>query len=385
MEITKYFSPGDTDRQEYLPFMWGSHIKRHTEKGFPETEGIKVAIIGVGEDRNAGDNEGCANAPGKVREEFYKLAYIPPVKVADFGDLIPGHTVNDTYQALSFVCSELFEKGIVPFIIGGSQDLTYGNYLGYQRMQQTVNIVCVDRKLDLGASGSETNADSYISRIIEHEPNLLFNFCLMGYQTHFVATDELETIKKMYFDLYRLGQLQANLEEAEPIVRNTDILSLDISAIRRSDAPGTCYSTPNGLYGEEVCQVFRYAGMSDKLSSAGIYELNPLLDSRNQTAELAAQFIWYFLEGFSNRKNDFPVPADKDYVKYRVALKTPDHEIVFYKSLKTNRWWMEVPYKVGVKSRFERHHIVPCSYEDYQMACAEEMPDRWWQVYQKLN
>jgi arginase family enzyme len=385
MEIAKYFSPVKTKYNDYEPYMWGSHIKKFTENFFSDLEGVKVVLLGVGEDRKAELNSGSSDAPDEVREAFYKLAYVSTLNVADLGNLVPGQTVSDTYHALSFVCSELFEMGIVPVIIGGSQDLTYGNYLGYQRRQQTVNMVCIDRKLDLGTLDTDLHSHSYINKIMEHESSLLFNFSLVGYQTHFVNPDELDLIRKMYFDLCRLGQLQANIEEAEPIVRNTDILSFDISAIRRSDAPGTYYSTPNGLYGEEACQIFRYAGMSDKLSSIGIYEINPQYDSRNQTAELAAQLVWYFLDGFANRKNDFPIPTEKDYVKYMVAMKTPDHELVFYKSLKTNRWWMEVPFKIGIKSKFERHHMVPCSYEDYQMACAEEMPDRWWQAYQKLN
>jgi hypothetical protein len=214
----------------------------------------------------------------------------------------------------------------------------------------------------------------------------------VAYQSYFANTDEIETLQKMYFDVYRLGHIQTKLEEVEPIVRNADILSFDISAIRQSDAPGCAHTTPNGLYGEEACQVMRYAGMSDKLSSVGIYELNPHFDNRGQTAHLAAQMIWYFLEGFSNRKDDFPLVSAKDYMKYRVAIPQPitsgqgeGHEIVFYKSLKSDRWWMEVPFRVDDKSKFERHHLVPCSYDDYLLACAEEMPDRWWQAYQKLN
>lgn len=385
MEIEQYLIPAPLNMQEYAPHMWGSYIKIRTKEGFPDLDEVKIAIVGVGEERNACDNKGCATAPDKVREWFYKLSYIPSVTVADLGNIIPGNTVNDTYSALEFVCAELLEKKIIPVIIGGSQDLTYANYVAYQRLQQTVNIVCVDRKIDLGKIDSEIDAESYLSKILQYQPSLLFNYSHVGYQTHFVAPDEIEAVKKMYFDLYRLGQIQSNLEEAEPIVRNADILSFDISAIRRSDAPGTFNSTPNGLYGEEACQIFRYAGMSDKLSSIGIYEINPLFDDREQTTGLAAQMIWYFLDGFANRKNDFPAKADKDYLKYRVTMKSAEHEIVFYKSMKTNRWWMEVPYRIGVKSKYERHHMVPCSYEDYQLACTEEMPDRWWQAYQKLS
>jgi arginase family enzyme len=385
MEIEQYFSPVKVQIEEYPAFAWGARIKRFSEKEFPDLEGIKVAIIGVDEERNALENKGCGDAPDKIREALYNLSYVEGISVADLGNLKLGSTANDTYHALSFICSELIEMNIIPFIIGGSQELTFANYLGYQKRQQTVNLVCIDRKLDLGSIESDLDSSSYFNKILQYEPNLLFNYSLMGYQTHFVNGAEIEILKKMYFDLYRLGQLQANLEEAEPLVRNADILSFDISAVRRSDAPGTYHSTPNGLYGEEACQVFRYAGMSDKLTSVGIYEVNPMFDNRNQTSELAAQLIWYFLEGVANRKNDFPIPMEKDYVKYTVAIKAPDHELVFYKSNKTNRWWMEVPFRVGDKDKFERHHMVPCSYEDYQMACAEELPDRWWQAYQKLN
>ncbi|MGP8214190.1 MAG: formimidoylglutamase [Bacteroidia bacterium] len=385
MEIEQYLTPSLINKKEYADFVWGSHIRKNSPVGFPDFENVQVAIIGVGEARSSCGNDGCASAPDKVRENFYALSYIPSLIVADLGNIVAGNTVKDTYSALEFVCSELLVRKIIPVIIGGSQDLTYANYTAYQRLQQTVNIVCVDNKIDLGKIDSEINAASYLSKILQYQPSLLFNYSLVGYQTHFVNQKEVETIKKMYFDLYRLGQVQANLEEAEPIVRNADILSFDISAIRRSDAPGTLQSTPNGLYGEEACQVLRYAGMSDKLSSVGIYEINPLFDEREQTTGLAAQMIWYFLDGFANRKSDFPGSQEKDYLKYRVTMKSTDHEIVFYKSMKTDRWWMEVPYRVGVKSKYERHHIVPCSYEDYQLACTEEMPDRWWQTYQKLS
>lgn len=383
MEIEQYLKPTSIDK-EYAPFMWGSHIRKNSGK-FPDLDSIQIAIIGIGESRNSNGNDGCALAPDRVRESLYSLSYIPALKLADIGNIIPGNSVKDTYIALEFVCAELLEKKIIPVVIGGSQDLTFAMYTAYQRQQQTVNLVSVDSRIDLGEINSNVTNSTYLSKILQFQPSLLFNYSLMGYQSHFINPEEAETIRKMYFDLYRLGQIQTDLEEAEPVVRNADILSFDISSIRRSDAPGTLLSTPNGLYGEEACQIFRYAGMSDKLSSVGIFEVNPLLDNREQTTELAGQMIWYFLDGYANRKNDIPSTDSSDYLKYRVTMKTAEHEIVFYKSKKTNRWWMEVPYRIGTKSKYERHHMVPCSYEDYQLACTEEMPNRWWQAYQKLS
>lgn len=392
MEIKSYLIPPAIEAQSYEPYQWGSSIKQFTAEQFPDLDSVKIAIVGIGESRNSVDKNDSSGAPDAVRKHLYKLAAIAGVSIADIGNIKLGQTPNDTYHAVEFLCSELLENNIIPIIIGGSQDITYANYLAYQKLQKTINLVCIDRKVDLGVSKDTIDNNSYLNNIIKHSSALLFNFSLAAYQSYFVNDTEIETLKKMYFDVYRLGHIQSKIEEAEPIVRNADILSFDISSIRQSDAPASTNTTPNGLYGEEACQIMRYAGMSDKLSSVGIYELNPSLDNRGQTAHLAAQMVWYFLEGFSNRKNDFPVIAGKDYMKYRVAIPQPlkqgdenGHEIVFYKSLKTDRWWMEVPFKVDDKSKFERHHLVPCSYDDYLLACAEEMPDRWWQAYQKLN
>jgi hypothetical protein len=46
---------------------------------------------------------------------------------------------------------------------------------------------------------------------------------------------------------------------------------------------------------------------------------------------------------------------------------------------------MDVPYVSGSSTKYQRHHLVPCTYEDYQSATNEEMPDRWWKTFQKLG
>jgi hypothetical protein len=223
-----------------------------------------------------------------------------------------------------------------------------------------------------------------VGKIVLHEPNFLFNYSNIGYQSYFVGTDQVELMEKLYFDAYRLGNVRKDMEEVEPIVRNADILSFDMTAIRQSDAPGNGNASPNGFYGEEACQIVRYAGMSDKLTTFGLYEVNPSLDIRSQTAHLAAQMLWYFLEGYYNRKRDVPLMGKNGFTKFRVSMKQSEQEIVFYKSDKSQRWWMEVPVPSG-KVKYQRHHMVPCSYKDYETACRDEMPERWWQAFQKLS
>jgi hypothetical protein len=130
--------------------------------------------------------------------------------------------------------------------------------------------------------------------------------------------------------------------------------------------------------------MMRYAGMNDKLSSVGIYEINPEFDQHGKTANLGAQMIWCFMDGFYNRKSDYPSRTSTDYVKFHVVLQEEKYEINFFKSKKSDRWWMEIPYPPTNGLKFERHTLLPCSYKDYEMAVNNEIPDRWWQTYQKL-
>lgn len=344
-----------------------------------------IAIIGVGEERGSSSNVGTSLAPNHVRKYLYRLNKLNgSAKIIDFGNLKVGSSLNDTYFALSSIIEELIKLNILPIIIGGSQDLTYANFLAYKNLEQTVNLVSIDSHFNLGEPDEEINSNNFLTKIILHQPNFLFNYSNIGFQTYFVDSTEIDLMGKLFFDVYRLGQVQKNIEDVEPIVRNADIISIDVSAIRQSESPGNANASPNGFYGEQACQISRYAGLSDKLTSIGFYEVNPEFDNNGQTAHLVAQMIWYFIDGVNNRKKDFPVGSRKTYTKYRVNIQNGENELIFYKSDKSERWWMDVPYPSHQKIKYERHLLVPCSYKDYQTACDDEMPDRWWQTFQKL-
>lgn len=394
MNVSDFFQP--IDKKKILsdntrhPLALGRFISIHdTENGFPDLEDIHLAIIGVEEDRNAPGNEGCALAPDYVRKYLYRLfrgSYAP--RIADLGNIRAGNSVTDTYFALKSAVAYLLEKNITPVVVGGSQDLTYANYQAYESLGQIINIVSIDSRFDMGMQKDEPiNHQNYLSTILTSKPNYLFNFTNIGYQTYFVDQDAIELMEKLYFDVYRLGVVRSRLEEVEPVVRNADLLSFDVSSIRQSDAPANAQASPNGFHGEEACQIIRYAGLSDKISSIGFYELNPAFDNGEQTAHLVAQMIWYFFDGFYNRKNDFPdkhIKDSSDYIKYVVSIREFQNKINFYKSKKSDRWWMEVPCPPKLRNKYERHFLVPCSYSDYQEACQNEIPDKWWQVYQKF-
>lgn len=395
MSLADFFSPiklsDFTSKEEYLNSQLGQIIQRYEDE-FPNWEDeenrLNLAIIGVEEDRAAVNNKGTAKAPNAVRKHLYDLYQGDyKTRIVDFGNIKAGETINDTYAALKIVVEELVKKDILPIIIGGGQDLTYAQYRGYQDLEQRVEVAIIDSKFDLDQEHTEDmplNSQTYLNHLILHQPDYLFNLNNVAYQTYLVSKESINMYDKLFFNAQRVGMIAGKLDQAEPIIRAADMVSFDIGAIRASEAPGNANAVPNGLFGDEACQLARYAGMSDKCSSIGFYEFNPTFDPMEQTAMLVSQMIWCFIDGYYNRKNDAPLIPKSAYIIYRTTLENEDHELVFVKSKKSDRWWMQVPY-FGTKSVNERFYLVPCRYEDYQLAVAGEMPDLWWRTHQKLQ
>jgi arginase family enzyme len=279
------------------------------------------------------------------------------------------------------VIFDLNEKKVIPLVIGGSQDLTLAHYHAYRRMEKVVNITGIDARFDLGMPEDPSGSHTWLGKIVMQQPNYLFNFSNIGYQTYFNGTSGAALMERLFFDAYRVGQVRVDITEMEPVIRAADMVTFDLSAIRQGDAPGNSQPSPNGFSGEEACQAMFYAGMNDRLTGLGIYEIDAASDRNEQTAHLTAQMIWYFLEGVANRKNDIPHPGHEGFITYRVTLDNT--EILFLKSQHTGRWWMEVPL-AGKSNRYRRHNFLPCSLKDYQQACSSEMPDRFWQALQKM-
>lgn len=387
MTLVDFFKPvaapilfeGEQERR------FSDQFRLHTENNFPDLEGVKVAIFGVHEHRRTGIEDAISDT-NPIRKHLYELHELDAnILLADLGNIEEGYAIEDTDAAVKMACEELIKLNIIPLVIGGSQDITYANYAAYESLEQTINLVTIDARLDFGGDPSYFTSRNYLNKIVLHQPNYLFNYSNIGNQRYLVDKSLLELMEKMYFDVYRLGEIASDIRNTEPLVRNADIVSFDISAIRYSDAPGSEYVGPNGIYAEQACQIARYAGMSDKLTSFGLYEYRADLDQKGITAHLIAQMIWCFIEGVTLRKGDYPIGSQEDYLKYIVNLSTEEHNLVFYKSPRSDRWWMDVPYPAGRKNKYERHHLVPCSYDEYQQATNDDMPDRWWRTYQKLT
>lgn len=343
----------------------------------------KIAILGVPVDENS-NNKGSAFAPDKVRYFLYKLTKINNEKasIVDLGNIKECSSVSDSYYAVADVVEYLMKKNIIPLIIGGTQDITYATYLAYERLEQTINITSIDSTFDISKQNEEVTSKNYLLKILLKEDNKLFNFTNIGYQSYFTSEEDIDLMKELLFDYVRLGLVRDNINKIEPFIRDTDLFTFDMSSIKQSDSPAVKFTSPNGITSDEACQLSRYAGLSDKLSSFGLYELNPEYDNNGQSSHLAAQILWFFMQGVFQRKNDYPFKDISSYKKYLVGVKNIEHDMIFYNNPVTDRWWMEVPYK---KNKYEKKIIIPCLYDDYILACNQEIPDKWWKNYQRIS
>ena len=355
------------------------------EDDFPDLENVQLALLGIKEERGAVDNHGCSDGIDYIRKAFYQLFnHWDDLKIVDLGDIKSGNEIGDTYYAVNQVLTELMKNHIVPIIIGASQDMTYPMYQVYEATGRLVNIAAIDPLFDIGNDNEQLNSHSYLSHIILHQPNFLFNFTNIGYQSYYVDNECIELMKQLLFDSYRCGVLKQNIELTEPLIRNANILSIDMAAIRSADAPGVKNASPNGFDGEEACRMTRYAGLSFKLSSIGFFEYNPHYDINSRTANLIAEMIWYFVDGFSARQDDIPSLDSTDFIRYNVQIGEGQENLVFLCHKISGKWWMDMSFMKTDDKCFERHHFIPCSKEDYDQAMQNELPDKWWQFYQKL-
>lgn len=378
MDLKLFFSSVPTELASYESKRnsFCKNIHLNSEK-MPDYKNADIGIIGIEE-----NDDKSINPSNVIRQKLYSLKKgTGKYNIVDFGNLRKGVDISETKLRLQEVCQHLLEQNTLPIIVGGTHDFDYAQYQAYEDIDKLVSLLNVDAFLDM-EEGSEERKN-HIQKILLHDPNYLFNYSHIGYQSYLIDHKSIETLEKLYFEAYRVGHLRSNMEEMEPIIRNADMMSFDIAAIRSGDAPGTDAAQPFGLTGEEACQICWYAGLNEKMSSVGFYEYDPTCDDLDQkTASVIGTMIWYFIEGYYHRKNEQSLNLN-DYVKYVVSMPDDAVSLHFHKSKLSDKWWMEVPYPKG-KEHYARNCIVPCSYQDYEEATKGEVPERYITTHAKL-
>ncbi len=334
------------------------------ETELPDVSHADIVFVGVTETRGGGVFLQMENAADAIRKQLYQLYYWhKDVSIADIGNIKPGATLADSYAAIKAVLAELLRLKKTVVILGGSHDITLAQYFAYKELQQQVEATCIDSSINLHGESPE-RSENFLMEMLTGEPNHVKHFNHIGFQSYFVHPRMLETMDKLRFDCFRLGTVKEDMEEMEPVIRNTNLLSFDMSALKYSDAPANTHS-PNGFTGEEACMLTRYAGMSQNVSSIGIYGYYPQNDVQHLTAKQIAQMLWYFIDGKNRSKQEANIEDRNSFNEYHCTFT--EVETIFLQSKKTNRWWMQLPNK----------KFIACSYADYVHASQNEIPERW--------
>jgi formiminoglutamase len=351
------------DDKGYTDGQLAKHIAIY-ENELPDITGADIVLVGVNETRGSGPKDNTINAADTIRKQLYQLHYWhTDVIIADIGNIKTGATLNDSYAAVKTVLAELFRMKKTVVILGGSHDITLAQYFAYKELQQVVEATCIDATINLKGE-NPLRSENFLLEMLTGEPNLVKHYNHIGFQSYFVHPRMLQTMDKLRFDCYRVGAARENLEEMEPVIRNTHLLSFDISAIKYSDSPASTES-PNGFTGEEACILARFAGLSNKLNSFGIYGYLPQHDLHELSAKQISQMLWYFIDGKNRSKQEAAIEDRDHFNEYHTTFN--EVESVFLQSKKTGRWWMQLPNK----------KIIPCSYTDYVQASRNEIPERW--------
>ena len=347
----------------YRDTQLGKHIKSY-ENQLPDITDADIVLIGAGECRGAGFALNGFEAANAVRAALYNLYYWhAQVTIADIGNVKLGQSIQDSYAALRTVIAELILQNKKVVIMGGSHDLTLPQYHAYTSIPTLVNAVVADAKIDLDLE-ARLPSDHFLEELFTGLPNHLNHYAHIGFQSYFMHPHMLETIDKLRFDCFRLGVVREGIEEMEPVIRDSHMMSFDISAIQHAQAPANII-TSNGFNGEEACVLMQYAGMSWKTSTIGLFGYQAELDHHGLTAIQMAQMIWYIIDGVHRGKKEAPLTALDRFKEFHIAFSDIDTQ--FLQSKSTGRWWMKL----------HNEEWMPCSYKDYLVASNNEIPERW--------
>lgn len=379
IDLNQYLDPVCLDKPEAEPLKGSAAFSHNVAVNtgnapIDDLSNFAVALIGVPDDRTS-LNRGAAQAPDAIRRSLYSFSRLPgKMKITDLGNLKPGTSSEDTLAGLRDVLIQLLAQDIVPVVIGGTCALMPAIDRCLSSLKQDWSLVSVDSRLDFTAEKRAGDSLNWMNELIYRSGSYLSHLSAIGHQTYLTDQQVVNRFNRRHYDMMRIGEVRAAVHETEPLFRDATAAVFDIGAVRQSDAPGTFLPSANGFYGEEICLLARYAGLSDSLKIMSVMEVNPTSDNRSQTSHLAAQLIWFFLEGFSQKQYEISYLGDQmnnRFIRYHVTINDLEGEAIFIKSMITERWWIEIRDSGG------EPHYLACSYEDYLMANRDQVPGRW--------
>lgn len=282
----------------------------------------RVDVIGVQMDFGAA-TRGVNMGPAAIRyagliDEIKEMGF----EVEDKGDLIPPQEGKSTeklraYEQVNNINAQLYaevkdtlEKGNFPIVLGGDHSIAAGSISATAKHYGSIGVIWIDAHGDWNNDESTETGNMHgmpFSAVCGAGPDIMVDFgqgpvyvdpkkCVQ------IAGRDIDKEERVRMrengvtvfsiaDVDRLGMPKV-IEEAIEIASNGTEgihVSFDIDSITPESAPGTGTIVHSGLTVREAFYAVETLYTSDKVLAFDMVEVNPMLDVKNQTGELASE------------------------------------------------------------------------------------------------
>ncbi|MCS6808651.1 MAG: formimidoylglutamase, partial [Bacteroidota bacterium] len=284
----------------------------------------EIAILGVPSDEGVQRNKGrigARTAPTEIRRALYRLTpyslrseparSLETLRILDCGDIMLGATLEETHERLTEVIAFLVSHQVIPIVLGGGHDISYPNFCGYAQTLSHAGLINIDTHLDFRPAVPYHHSGSSFRLILDTlqssiAPRNMVEFGIQPFanvQAHYIEMQQRGAIIMTLPNIRKHGIAVSMLQALRYAGNSTQgiMVSIDMDAVRSSDAPGVSAPSPTGFMAEELLEAVFLASKDSRVGLIDIVEVNPQYDIDGRTAKLAALVVMYILQGFVER------------------------------------------------------------------------------------
>ena len=248
---------------------------------------------------------------------------------ADSGHLKDISAVSEKLAGLTY---NALQSGYIPVVLGGDHSVSIGSIAGAAKKANNLGVLWLDCHPDANTPETSPSGNIHgmtIAISLGYGHSELVNcsgfspkvrpesLCIIGAKD--IDRGEDEFLKKMGVKMFSLFDIEKNgivsvMDSAlKLLTENCDLIhvSFDVDVLDPLIAPGTGIVSRGGLSYREITYIMESLGKRNLVSSLDVIEINPLLDIKNQTAELAIELILSALGGSYGDYQRYYLQKDK--------------------------------------------------------------------------
>ena len=254
---------------------------------------------------------GAEKGPEAIRTQLANLPVNFPDSVGlyDGGDIhCRNGDLKGAQRTLAGAVERVLSAGLFPIVLGGGHDVAFGHYLGisqYLSSSKRLGILNFDAHLDLRPLRPAATSGTMFTQIAAEcrEQGTDFGYFCVGIQktantvSLFRMAEELGVDTVLAKDIND-GDLAPVKQKIDAFCRQHDAIYVTICAdvFSSAFAPGVSAPQPFGLQPETVLRLLKHVLASGKVVTFDFAEVSPRFDSDDNTAKLAAVFIFALVD-----------------------------------------------------------------------------------------